>query len=182
MAMIYLRKATLADLDQIDYLIKDAKKLLAADGIPQWQGDYPQKTDILADLEQGMTYLLIVDQQILGTATLMTIPEPNYQNIYHGGWRTSDQHYATIHRIAIKSDQTGQHLSDFIFSNLLSEAIQLGFKEIRIDTHRQNLRMQHVLEKIGFEYRGIVYMDSNPADRRNAYQLFLDKKIDYLSK
>lgn len=42
--------------------------------------------------------------------------------------------------------------------------------------------MQHVLEKIGFEYRGIVYMDSNPADRRNAYQLFLDKKIDYLSK
>lgn len=178
MAMVYLRKATLADLDQIDHLIQDAKKLLAADGIPQWQTGYPQKKDILADLEQEMTYLLIVGRQILGTATLMTMPEPNYKNIYQGGWQTSDQHYATIHRIAIKSDQTGQHLSDFIFSNLLSETLRLGFKEIRIDTHRQNLRMQHILEKTGFEYRGIVYMDSNPDDQRNAYQLFLDEKID----
>lgn len=174
MAMTYLRKATLSDLDQIFRLIQGAKRQLAVDKIPQWQGLYPQKEDLMIDLERGMTYLLISNQQILGTATLMTTPEPNYQSIYQGAWHPSDQHYATIHRIAIQSDQAGQHLGDFMISNLLSEAIRLGFTEIRIDTHRKNLRMQHILEKTGFVYTGIVYMDSDPNDQRNAYQLFLN--------
>ncbi|QIL51050.1 GNAT family N-acetyltransferase [Weissella coleopterorum] len=177
MPAIYLRKAKQQDLDKIEQLIQGAKQKLAIDRIPQWQGNYPQKQDLLTDIKKGMTYLLILDQQIVGTATLLTTPDPNYRKIYQGTWRGSNEAYATIHRVAISGQQAGQHLGDFLFSNLMSVAVNLGFKEIRIDTHQQNLRMQHIIEKTKFFAAGIVYMDADPNDQRVVYQLFLETDV-----
>ena len=39
---------------------------------------------------------------------------------------------------------------------------------IRIDTHKDNLIMQHNIEKHGFTYCGIIYLASG--DKRMAYQ------------
>ena len=39
---------------------------------------------------------------------------------------------------------------------------------LRIDTHKDNLPMQHSLEKNGFSHRGIIYILSG--DERIAYQ------------
>jgi hypothetical protein len=40
---------------------------------------------------------------------------------------------------------------------------------IRIDTHRDNKIMRHLVEKHGFAYCGIIYLDNG--DERLAYQL-----------
>ena len=50
---------------------------------------------------------------------------------------------------------------------------QLGFRQIRIDTHLSNKRMQHVITKAGFDYRGGSYIDHQPDEARNAYQILL---------
>jgi RimJ/RimL family protein N-acetyltransferase len=42
---------------------------------------------------------------------------------------------------------------------------------IRIDTHRDNHIMQHVIQKHGFTYCGIIYLLSG--DERLAYQKML---------
>ena len=39
---------------------------------------------------------------------------------------------------------------------------------IRIDTHRDNVIMRHLLEKHGFKYCGIIYLENG--DERLAYQ------------
>jgi RimJ/RimL family protein N-acetyltransferase len=39
---------------------------------------------------------------------------------------------------------------------------------IRIDTHRDNTIMQHLLSKYGFQYCGIIYLANG--DERLAYQ------------
>ena len=39
---------------------------------------------------------------------------------------------------------------------------------IRIDTHRDNTIMQHVIQKHGFSYCGIIYLANG--DERMAYQ------------
>ncbi|GBG95868.1 GNAT family acetyltransferase [Ligilactobacillus salitolerans] len=173
MASIYIRKAQASELEQVFALISQGKKLLAQDQIPQWQGEYPQKADIQQDIDKGETYLLILDAEIVGTATLFQANDPNYEQIYQGQWQPSDKKYATIHRITVAPQYHGQHLADFFFSNLTSEAYRLGFREVRIDTHAMNQRMQHVILKQGFSYSGIVYMDGDQNDQRNVYQLFL---------
>lgn len=170
----YIRQATSADLPAIMSIIEQGKQALAADQIPQWQDGYPLATDIQADIDAKIAWVLIVDNQIAGTAALLTTPDPNYAAIYDGGWAPTKNHrYASIHRIAIASGYHGQHLADFYFSNLITMSYQLGFRQLRIDTHLLNQRMQHIITKAGFDYRGIVYMNHDKNDQRNAYQLLL---------
>lgn len=173
MAITYIRQATKQDLNSINNLIKSGKQLLANEDIPQWQGDYPNISDLQRDIDKGFTYVLIFDEQVVGTATLFQEVDPNYAIIYDGAWLPSNNHYATIHRITVNPDFEGHHLGDMFFSNLISAAYNLGFREIRIDTHAKNKRMQHLALKSGFMYAGIVYMNQDPTDKRNVYQLFL---------
>ena len=44
-------------------------------------------------------------------------------------------------------------------------------RHLRVDTHRENHIMQHLLLKFGFRYRGIIYLQNG--DERLAYQLIL---------
>jgi len=170
----YVRAATSADLPAMLAIIDAGRHALAADQIPQWQGTYPATPDLQADLDADRAWVLIVDGQIAGTAALLTTPDPNYAQIYQGSWAPhTDDHYASIHRIAIASGFHGQHLADFFFSNLMTISYQQGFHQLRIDTHRLNQRMQHVITKAGFTYRGIVYMAGDAQDQRNAYQILL---------
>ncbi|KRL97263.1 GNAT family N-acetyltransferase [Liquorilactobacillus satsumensis] len=178
MTTLFIRQARLQDVDSITALINSGKKLLAADGIPQWQGNYPASETITTDISNQSTYLLLAAGKISGTATLLQTAEPDYHKIYAGKWQTSPTNptgkYATIHRITVAPQYRGQHLSDFFFSNLFSEAFRLGFRELRIDTHAENTRMQHIIEKAGFTYAGIVYLNDDPHDQRRVYQIFLE--------
>ncbi|BDZ31628.1 GNAT family N-acetyltransferase [Lactiplantibacillus sp. WILCCON 0030] len=170
----YVRQATNADLPAMMTIIAQGRQALAAEQIPQWQGAYPQAADIQADITAKRAWLLIVDGKIAGTAALLTTPDPNYRQIYHGNWAgNANATYTSIHRIAIASGYHGQHLADFYFSNLMTLSYQAGFRQIRVDTHRLNQRMQHIITKAGFDYRGVVYMANDATDQRNAYQVML---------
>lgn len=170
----YVRQAINADLPAMMAIIEQGRQALAADHIPQWQGPYPQATDLQADIDAARAWLLIVDGQIAGSAALLTTPDPNYQKIYQGSWAgPADARYTSIHRIAIASGYHGQHLADDYFSNLMTLSYQAGFRQIRVDTHALNQRMKHIITKAGFDYRGIVYMANDATDLRNAYQVML---------
>lgn len=175
MTVKFIRKAVKDDVSKIMEIIQKAKKILADENIPQWQSGYPDLKVIEDDINKGYAYVLIVGTSIAGVVTLLQEEEPNYCRIYAGKWAHKEkaEKYASIHRIAIDANYSGEHLSDFFFSNILTIAYQLGFRQIRIDTHASNKRMQHIVGKIGFSYSGVVYMHGNSKDKRNAYQLFL---------
>ncbi|MFT8363081.1 MAG: GNAT family N-acetyltransferase [Sporolactobacillus sp.] len=174
MAISYIRLATIEDIPQIMAIITKAQALLAQEDIPQWQNNYPNRAAIAADIAKHYSYVLIVDQVIAGTAALLQEEDPNYHQIYGGEWvNPADADYASIHRIAIAPGYHGQHLADFFFSNLLSASYGLGYRQVRIDTHARNKRMQHIITKAGFSYSGIVYMHDDASDQRLTYQLFM---------
>ncbi|AVK63561.1 GNAT family N-acetyltransferase [Lactobacillus sp. CBA3606] len=169
----YVRAATIADLPAMLAIIEQARTVLANDQIPQWQDGYPVAADIQADITAKRAWLLVVDGQIAGTAALLTTPDPNYRDMQAGQWLAATTPYTSIHRIAIAGAYHGQHLADFYFSNLITLSHQLGFRQLRVDTHALNQRMQHVILKAGFTYQGVVVMDGDVTDQRNAYQLNL---------
>lgn len=171
MATIYIRKAQLTDLSVIMKIIDAAKLLLKQDGSPQWQDGQPSQDTFKQDIKNGNCYLLIFNDQIAGTATLLQENDPHYAKI-DGNW-AANVPYATIHRIALSSDFRGQHLSDFFMSNLISLAYSEGFWDIRIDTHQLNKRMQHLITQQGFEYRGVISVAPGENGLRRAYELQL---------
>ena len=86
--------------------------------------------------------------------------DPTYDKIYDGAWK-NDNPYATIHRIASSREVRG------IFRAAMDFALQ-NYSTIRIDTHRDNKVMRNAIEKVGFEYCGIIHCRNE--DERLAYQ------------
>lgn len=172
MTEIYLRKSTSDDLDSIMEIINEAKALLKKEGSPQWQDGHPRREQIKADIQSGSSWVLMVGNEIAGTAALTTKPEADYETITDGNW-VGDEHYATIHRIAIASRFRGMQLGKMIFSNLLTAGLLAGFKDFRIDTHAVNIRMQKLAQNFGFEKRGIVQVVDKIDRRRIAFELNL---------
>ncbi|MTV81371.1 GNAT family N-acetyltransferase [Secundilactobacillus folii] len=174
MSVSYLRRAVESDLPAIKRIISDAKAYLKAQKINQWQDGYPDDAILKQDIEDGITYVLIIDNQLAGTAALHQGIDIDYLKIDDGSWKNGiDAHYTAIHRIALAGNFRGKHLSEKLMSGLITISSLLGFKDIRIDTHPENVGMQRVITSNGFEKRGKVYMHSSN-DLRIAYQLLID--------
>lgn len=173
MSTIYLRRTYMRDLPAINRIIKDAKDALKAAGSPQWQDGHPNQRTIINDITHHLSWALVVDEEVVGVATLLPGPERSYQSLQGGTWNDDDNPYLTIHRVAINSQYRGQHLSTFLFSNLLTIGQERGYTNFRIDTHRLNKAMQAVAQKFDFQYRGTVQVDDQIDPARLAYELNL---------
>ncbi len=173
MAEIYLRRAQTQDLAAIMKIIDDAKNLLKKNGSPQWQNGYPNRETFAQDIATQTNWVLINGNKVAATATLQLTPEPTYRNITQGQWQQPDEPYATIHRVTISSNYRGQGLSKLLFSNLLTVGQMQGIKNFRVDTHRNNKAMQHVVENFNFKRRGIIKVNDQNDPERLAYELNL---------
>ena len=86
--MKYVRQATLGDLSEISAIFEDAKKVLSNDGSSQWQNGSPSIENFKKDIEDGCCYVLIVDEEVAGMASLIEGPDKNYQRIDSGMEKT----------------------------------------------------------------------------------------------
>ncbi|MGX7164445.1 GNAT family N-acetyltransferase [Enterococcus massiliensis] len=164
-----IRKAQQADLSSILSIVADGVLSLKKQGLPQWQNGFsPQKEQIETDIQREESYVLINDEAVVGTAALVSGIDPVYAAIQNGSWEGSDN-YLSIHRFAIASHTVGKGYGKAFLELLVNQAIALGVKDIRIDTHNGNIGMQRTIEKAGFSYRGIVKFPI-PDGERKAYQ------------
>lgn len=101
---------------------------------------------------------MLRDNNVVGTAVVSFDGEKNYESIYNGEWASSGE-YAVIHRIAIDESYKGIGLSFVIIKNIEKICLNKGVYSIKIDTHKENVSMQRMLLKNGFQYCGIIYLD-----------------------
>lgn len=174
MSEVYLRKAKAADFKQVSQLIEIGRRLLKEDHSPQWQDGNPSPPLLLQDIEKQRGYVLIYQEEIVGYGVLIELPDEAYEKIVEGKWKSGTSQYASIHRMVVNPDYKGKGLGENLLRLLKKEALEKGFFDIRIDTHEQNLRMQHLIRKLDFSYQGIVYVDDSKDGERLAYQWVLE--------
>lgn len=103
----------MADLPAIISIISDAKAYLKEQNINQWQSGYPFDSDIEMDIKDGISYVLIIDGKVAGTAAIHQGLDRNYLEIQDGEWVNGTfAKYTAIHRIALSGAFRGQHLSE----------------------------------------------------------------------
>lgn len=172
MPVLFTRPGVVTDIPAILGVIADARAFLGQQQIDQWQGTYPDAGIVEQDIARGVNRVLVLDDQVVGTATLITGVDPFYLEI-DGAWVNGPRApYAAIHRFAIGDTGRGQHLTRAFFTSLLSELYRDGIRDVRIDTHPENVIMQHVVTSNGFIHRGTVQVDE-PVPERLAYQLLM---------
>ena len=150
-----------ADLPRILEIYDIAKAYMRANGNPnQWNGAYPDPETLRTDMEKQRLYVYKKNGRIHGVFMLLLEEEPTYAYIEDGSWR-EEAPYGTIHRLAGDGEVKG----------LFAKCVAFCEKKVpylRADTHFDNHTMQHLLEKNGFERRGIIYLKNG--DPRIAYQ------------
>ena len=147
-----IRPATEADLPAVLPVFEAAKAIMRADGnLEQWGAPgFPGDALLLHDIARGGGYVIeSAKESIVAYFALLPSPEPTYDYI-DGAWLT-DEPYGVIHRIASYPDVLG------IFSAIIDFAAA-RYPRLRIDTHRDNRIMQHVIDAAGFTYCGIIWL------------------------
>lgn len=174
------RAATSKDLPFIMNLIQQARQLLYANHIPQWQDGYPDEACILDDIKEGISYILEDKEHtqfnhgIIATAVVTFQPEECYDHLTEGEW-LNNQPYGAIHRVAVDGHIRGKGIAGQLFAAAGALCLGNGVKNIRVDTHRQNTAMQNALTKFGFIYCGVTYLTQEKKldDERLVFQKVL---------
>ena len=165
-----IRKSKASDIENIMPIFEEARKTIAALGINQWQNGYPSRDVIKSDIEKGESYAVEIAGNIVGSFVMIKSGEPTYDKIYRGEWKSGNEsrEYLTVHRVARSVSSRGTGVSGEIIKFAEAFAKENGKNSIRIDTHEGNVVMRRMLEKQGFSYCGIIYLESG--EERVAYE------------
>ena len=160
-----IRASEAEDLERMKEIYAAARRFMAEHGNPRQWGPtcWPPEELLRQDIREGNSYVCVEDSRVVGTFYFVQGPdiEPTYRDIEDGAWR-DDSPYGVVHRIA----------SDGSVKGVGSFCIQWAFDRcghLRIDTHGDNTVMQGLLQKLGFERRGIIHVRED-SDPRIAYE------------
>jgi len=156
-----IRNTTQYDLPSIMDIIHYAQRYLASLNIDQWQDGYPNEAQFLNDIFNKESYVLLDEaNQIIATFMFTTSKEPTYDTI-DGAWLTDENtKYGVIHRIAVAENCTNKGIAKFIITHCEQQLQMQNITSMRIDTHQDNLGMQHILKSLGYSYCGIITLTS----------------------
>lgn len=135
--------------------------MLGSGNLHQWPEGYPSREMVLMDIRNAYGKVIMDGCDVVGYFACIPSPDLTYSYIEGGRWLDEDTPYYVIHRIAKRKDARG------VFAAML-HYVETLTDNIRIDTHKDNAIMQHLLCTFGFHYCGVIYL-SNGAPRL-AYQ------------
>ena len=150
-------------LDEIERIYEDARRFMRECGNSlQWNNAYPSRELLLDDIKNSFLHVCLIDGAVAAVFYFRIGDDPTYREIFDGEWKNSLP-YAVIHRVALDSSARGTGVIGAIFDFAFERCPNL-----KIDTHKDNLPMQRALIKRGFEYCGIIKLESG--DPRMAFQ------------
>lgn len=165
-----IRQANNNDIESILEIVHDAQLALRDLGIDQWQDGYPGREVIESDIAKHVGWVYIHDDAVVGYAAIIFDGEEAYNQIDIKEWNTTND-YVAIHRICVGGKYRRHGLATNFMAHAANMARNRNINGFRIDTHRGNTRMLSLLERLGFDYVGIVRYDSG---ERMAFDLRLD--------
>ena len=162
--LMKIRKAALNDLPRLMEIYAYARRFMASTGnAHQWIDGYPSERLIRQDIVAGHCHVCVGNEgKTVGVFCFIEGEDANYAHIENGMW-LNDQPYGTIHRLATSGEERG--IADACFRWCMERC-----PNIRVDTHRDNHILQHILQKYGFTYCGVIYVANGTP--RLAFQRF----------
>lgn len=156
-----IRRSSQSDMEKILTLYSHARKFMEDNGnSSQWGKNYPDISLIEDDIAYANSYVCVDDGEIIGTFMYTEAIDPTYVEIYQGEW-LNDKPYGVVHRLASAIGKRG--VATFCLEWCFNKC-----RNIRIDTHQDNIPMQNLLRKTGYIPCGIIHLENG--DERLAYQ------------
>ena len=166
--ILTFRMANESDRESILEIYLDGSDALKEDGVDQWQGNYiPSFKDIDEHLGIDL-YVLEYHKSVVSTVCLVEGIDEDYENI-KGKWNTSIP-YISIHKVATSNAYKKQYFAKKMMCYVENFAKRKKM-DLRIDTHKDNIKMNNFIVSCGYKYTGEVILQGKL--ERLAY----DKKV-----
>ena len=165
--------ALINDVNELMEVYTLARSHMVEEGnFSQWDNKEVFKEEIIHYINQKVLYKVVKNTEIVGCFAYITGGDTAY-NIIDGNWLNSNE-YITIHKIMSKYQRQG--IASFIINYITIKMQDDNLKDIKIDTHKNNISMNKFLTNNGFEYCGTISLNGDFNDEynlRNAYHLSL---------
>lgn len=165
-----IRKAKLSEIPQILALTNACARHMIKNGIFQWNEHYPSRAAFEADIDRGELYLLVIEEEIIGTIVVSTLMDEEYLPIE---WLTENGRNIYIHRLGVHPNRQGKGYAQQMMQFAENHARDNGFISVRLDTFSQNTRNQRFYEKRGFQKLGDIFFPKQSEHPFHCYELVL---------
>jgi ribosomal protein S18 acetylase RimI-like enzyme len=166
-----ISKGELHELDAILKLTRACGKHMRENGIDQWDENYPDRTNLLNDLNSETLFAYREDGVVLGIVVLNESQDEEYAEIK---WSTNDaDRNIVVHRLAVHPDHQGKGIARKIMDFAEVYAKDEGYDAIRLDTYSQNPRNQKFYTNRGYNDLGPVYLKYKKDHPYYCYEMLL---------
>ncbi len=155
-----IRHTLPTDLPAMRRIYARARQFMKETGNPiQWGDHWPPEDLLIEDIRLGRSFVCESDGSVVGTFVYIYGDDidPTYRVIHGGAWQDPSA-YGAVHRLA--SIGTVPGVGAFCLDWAFAQS-----RHLRVDTHGDNKVMQRLLERLGFEYRGIIYVEEDDEPR-----------------
>jgi GNAT superfamily N-acetyltransferase len=146
-----IKLAEFKDLQNISDLAVKVRDNMKSQGLQQWPGDYPNYNNFLSDYNNKGLYIYLEDNEIIASITILHENEKPYRELK---WHREKA--IVIHRILVDPLKQKKGIGKRLFEFAINLGKENNYQSIKVDTHPDNIKMQNLIKKMGFEYIGFL--------------------------
>lgn len=148
-----ITKANINYLNEIITVLKDTIVSMNAQGLYQWNENYPNENTIVSDIDKEELFVKVEDDSVKGFVVLNQFEDKEYNIL---DWNSTKDNSLVIHRLCVSPKFQGSGVAKEIMEFTHKYAKDNGFEYIRLDTSVNNKRSIAVYEKHGYSNVGVI--------------------------
>lgn len=152
-----------SDIERLRFIAGEIREQMKKANLKQWLGNYPDYQDFYNDYQLNGLFVYELDAGIVGSISILKENDPPYKEIEWEGFES-----IVIHRIMIDPDFQRKGLAEKLFKFAIDYGRKNGYQSLKIDTHPENQKMQKLIGKFNFKYKGYI-----KSINRLAYEIML---------
>ncbi len=149
-----IRKAKLEDIPQIKKITEACAQHMIANGIYQWNENYPSLSVLTADVKAKTVYVYLDQKEIIATVMFSMEMDDFYTKV---DWLTPDAKQLYVHRLAVHPASQGKGIARALMDFGEALAKEKKCLSVRLDTFSQNPRNNRFYQARKYQQVGQVF-------------------------
>jgi ribosomal protein S18 acetylase RimI-like enzyme len=163
-----IRKALHQDIQKVVRITQACARHMIAEGIYQWNENYPSAEAFERDVNQQELYVLEKEGEVRGAVVISTQMDDFYRVI---NWLTPSSKNGYLHRLCVHPESQGKGYARKLLDFAEDQLKKQGCLSVRLDTFSKNHRNQRLYEARGYKKLGDVYFSNKSEYPFHCYEL-----------
>ncbi len=165
-----IRRAKISEIPDILRVTRACAAFMTDKNIFQWNENYPSKATFETDIERNELYVLVINEQIIGSIVVSSCIDAEYIPV---SWLTATDRNLYIHRLAVHPSYQGRGYAQQLMDFAELYAKENDYVSVRLDTFSKNERNIKFYETRGYKRLSDIFFPNQSKHPFHCYELVL---------